>query len=146
MRLPVTCMLFLSIALLGVAQHFSAHAEDGGTSVTKLMGKSSADLSPEAVFELMDGNGDAKVDAEELRVHKMDVFFVRDGDRDTRLSRQELDVISDALYGALDKDGDGQVSGFEFNQSDLTKFESIDADSSGAITLEEFEAYRLEIQ
>ena len=143
MRLPITCTLFISMILFGIALQPAALADDG---VTTLMGKSSAELSPKAVFELMDGNGDAKVDAEELRVHKMDVFFVRDGDRDTHLSREELSAISDALYGALDKDGDGQVSGFEFNQSDLTKFESIDADGNGAITLEEFEAYRVLIK
>lgn len=144
MRFPANCVLFVPVFLLGIALQSAALADED--SVTKLMGKSSAELSPKAVFELIDGNGDAKVDAEELRVHKMDVFFVRDGDRNTHLSREEMGAVSDALYAALDKDGDGQISGFEFNQSDLTKFESIDADKSGAITLEEFEAYRVQIK
>ena len=144
MRLAANCVMFVSMFLSVVGLQSAALADED--SVTKLMGKSSAELSPKAVFELIDGNGDAKVDAEELRVHKMDVFFVRDGDRNTHLSRDELSVVSDALYGALDKDGDGRISGFEFNQSDLTKFESIDADGSGAITLEEFEAYRVQIK
>ena len=102
------------------------------------------DLTPEAIFALMDKDGGGTVTSDELRAYKMGIFFKLDRDRDGELSRGELPGLSDAEFQAMDRDGDGQVSGFEFNQSRVTAIEAMDLDGDSVVTLEEFKSYRSE--
>ncbi len=121
----------------GSALRADSHIDD-------LLGAGAEDLTPDAIFALMDKDGSGTVSGDELRTHKMGVFFKLDRDRDGKLSRAELPGLSDAEFQAMDQDGDGQVSGFEFNQSKVTAIEAMDLDGDGVATFEEFRRYRSE--
>ena len=115
-------------------------------SVIVILGPREGEISAETVFNLIDQNKDGKIDREELRLRRMNVFFVRDVNGDNYLSREEFSSISDELFDTLDTDGDGRISGFEFNQSKIATFEAIDSDGDGVITLDEFRAFRFELK
>ncbi len=143
--MPRACTSLLALALTipvflsspGTELRADDHIDD-------LLGAGTEDLTPEAIFALMDKDGSGTVSGDELRAHKMGVFFKLDRNGDGKLSRDELPGLSDAEFQAMDQDGDGSISGFEFNQSRATAVEAMDLNGDGVVTLEEFKAYRID--
>ena len=138
----LACVIGLWLVPVVMAQEAPVKSD----TVIVILGPQDGELSPETVFDLIDQNKDGKIDREELRLRRMNVFFVRDIDRDNYLSREEFSAISDRLFDAIDTDGDGRISGFEFNQSKIATFEALDTDGNGVITLDEFRAFRFELK
>ena len=133
---------FLAVAVL-IALTVPGIEARADSHIDEILGASGG-LTPEQIFAAMDEDGDGRVTAEELRTHKMGVFFRLDRNRDGVLSRAEVEGLSDAEFDAIDQDGDGSISGFEFNQSKLTAIETMDLSGDGSVTLEEFMTYRRE--
>lgn len=101
---------------------------------------------PKAMFKLLDGNGDGKIDRAEWIENKMAVFFVRDYNRDLKLSRDELPGLNKEAFDAADLNGDGFLSGYEFNQAAFLKFDAVDLDKAGSVTEDEFLAFLTRLQ
>jgi len=98
--------------------------------------------NPEAVFKILDANGDGSISRSELRLRKYSVFFMKDGNRDGKLSSDEVAGLPVATFKSLDTDGNGKISVDEYGDARLLQFESIDANGDGRVTLEELKTIR----
>ncbi len=96
---------------------------------------------PQALFKLLDGDGNGQLSRAEWKENIMAVFFIRDANRDLKLSRDELPGLKPELFDAADLNGDGFLSGYEFNQAEFTQFGTADVDKAGTITEDEFVAF-----
>ncbi len=112
--------------------------------IDDILGAGGKELSMEEIFALMDKDGSGTVTRDELRTHKMGVFFNLDRNGDGVLTPDELPSLTEEEFQSMDADGDGKISGYEFNQSKVTEFETLDLNGDGEITLEEFVSGRPE--
>ena len=96
----------------------------------------------EYIFQLMDLDGDQKIDRSEFATQKMMVFFVRDINRDLKLTATELPVVADSIFKNIDADSDGTVSALEFNQAKVGMFENLDGNADGIINFTELVEFR----
>ncbi len=137
--MPIACFRSL-VLLFAVLIVLSAGAREvlAQGDIDDILGAGDKELSLEAIFALMDKNGDGVVTRDELRTHKMGVFFQLDRNNSGKLSREDLPRLTDAEFVSMDADGDGQISGYEFNQAKVIEFEALDLDGDGKITLKEF--------
>ena len=137
--MPKTCLrnsllVFATlIPLAGAGIEVRAQAD-----IDDILGAGGKELSLEEIFALMDKDNSGTVTRDELRTHKMGVFFNLDRNGDGVLTRDEVPRLTDEEFQAIDADGDGKISGFEFNQSKETEFETLDVNGDGVITLDEF--------
>ncbi|MDJ0937078.1 MAG: EF-hand domain-containing protein [Kiloniellales bacterium] len=137
--MPKTCLrksllvLATLIPLAGAGIEVRAQAD-----IDDILGAHGKELSLEEIFALMDKDNSGTVTRDELRTHKMGVFFNLDRNGDGVLTRDEVPRLTDEEFQAIDADGDGKISGFEFNQSKETEFETLDLNGDGVITLDEF--------
>jgi len=137
--MPKTCLrnsllVFVTlISLAGAGIEVRAQAD-----IDDILGAGGKELSLEEIFALMDKDNSGTVTRDELRTHKMGIFFNLDRNGDGVLTREELPRLTDEEFQAMDADGDGKISGYEFNQSKVTEFETLDVNGDGVITLEEF--------
>lgn len=92
----------------------------------------------QAIFEVLDEDGDGKITREEFLRTKTELFYraLVDVDQDQRLGPDEINVRPEA-FAEADLDGDGKLSGSEFVQARFTQFEAIDADGDQVIRFEE---------
>ena len=96
------------------------------------------DAEVQALFGVLDADGDGVVQRSEYEMHKVEALFGRDRDRDGRLVLDETRA-SPEVFNRLDADGDGQLSGSELVLSPELQFSGADRDGDGALTRAEFE-------
>ena len=141
--MPKTCpknivaTFVILTALLSAGVEVRAQAD-----IDDILGAGGKDLTLEEIFALMDTDKSGTVTRDELRTHKMGVFFQLDRNGDGELTRDEVPGMTDEEFQAIDTDGDGKISGYEFNQSKVTEFDTMDLNGDGVITLEEFTSGR----
>lgn len=95
----------------------------------------------DAIFQLIDENGDGVIDRTEWRLRNMRLLAIRDTDGDGKLSREEVPGIGQDAFDAADTNGDGFLSGLELNQADFMQFDSIDSEGKGAVDIDAFRAF-----
>jgi len=130
-NLVLAFVILTAFASAGIEVRAQADIDD-------ILGAGGKELSLEEIFALMDKDESGTVTRDELRTHKMGIFFNLDRNGDGVLTRDEVPRLTDEEFQAMDADGDGKISGYEFNQSKVTEFETLDVNGDGEITLEEF--------
>jgi Ca2+-binding EF-hand superfamily protein len=91
-------------------------------------------------FDLLDGNGDGRIDREEFQLNKTQIFYrslQRTGE--TSILRLEESRLTPEAFADADMDSDGVLSGSEWIEARFAQFEIYDADSDQAISFEELE-------
>ncbi len=86
-------------------------------------------------FELVDQNGDGRIDEFEYRFASVQLLGLIDVNEDGYIMIDET-VLGAEAFKRLDQDGDGRISDIEFN--DARVFREIDRKGRGYITLEDF--------
>ena len=114
----------------------------GGGAVSKQVAaarpapaKTPAPPDAKARFELLDENGDGRIDRQEFRFKKVRLLNLADANRDGYLTTDETALSSEA-FKQFDRDADGRISQLEFVDARL--FEAVDENHDGLVTYEEF--------
>ncbi len=89
-------------------------------------------------FQIVDRNGDGRLDQFEFRLNSVKLMGLIDANRDGFITRDET-LLSSEQFGLFDFDGDGKISPMEF--VDTRTFRTIDANQQGFITFEEYLAF-----
>jgi hypothetical protein len=121
------------------AQPLASRQSTGDAAVaprvaTKPPVKAPAKLSADKRFELVDENGDGKIDRTEFSFKKVQLLNAGDVNMDGIVTPDESLLTAEA-FARFDQDGDGNISQLEF--VDPRTFDLIDANSDGAISIEE---------
>jgi hypothetical protein len=96
---------------------------------------------PQAIFTILDQNGDGKVSEVEWRLRKLTIFFKKDANSDNFLDSQEIPGMKKALYTRLDSNVDGKISLDEWTDRRAIYFPDVDSNKDGSISFEELKAY-----
>ncbi len=134
------CFLVLFAAGLTGAVELASAQEP--KPFAELLGSRESNERLKAVFSMMDGNHDGRVDGSEYRVHIIAAHNQLDRNRDDQLSRDELPAVGNRAFAAADRDANGRLSAFEFHQAPFVQFQALDGNSDGAVTFQELLAYR----
>ena len=124
-------IIFMLCCVIGFASG-SASADPG--SPADLIGDSKIARDKGAIFNLLDENGDQRVDRAELRVGIIDAFDMLDTNLDNALSRAELPSVMSSEFDRADQNYDGRLSTFEFIDSDFMEFSRFDLNKDGFVT------------
>ncbi len=141
----ITGAMIVAVGTAGIA---SAHGKGYGD-------RSARGPMFEEMFGEMDADGDGRITAEEIEVHRAARFAAVDANGDGKLSVDEMMAARDARRSArmadriarLDADGDGLLSAEEMEaagprRDPAAMLERFDADGDGAVTLEEMQQAR----
>ncbi len=93
--------------------------------------------NPQALFRILDKNGDGKVSGAEFRLRKYAIFVAKDLNEDGIVIPEEVPGVSARVFGIFDADGDGRVTIDEYGDSYLSQFTNIDKNHDGFISLPE---------
>ncbi len=124
-------IIFMLCCVIGFASG-SASADPG--SPADLIGNSNSARDKGAIFDLLDENGDQRVDRAEFRVGIIDAFEMLDTNLDNALSRAELPSVMSSAFDRADHNDDGRLSAFEFIDSAFMKFSRFDLNKDGFVT------------
>ena len=125
--------IFMLCCVIGFASE--AVSADRGSPADLIGGKTSArDRGP--IFDLLDENGDQRVDRAEFRVGIVSVFDMLDRNSDNALSNAELPSIMSFEFNKADHNNNGRLSVFEFIDSEFMKFTTFDQNNDGFVTYE----------
>ncbi|MGI9490959.1 MAG: EF-hand domain-containing protein [Geminicoccaceae bacterium] len=94
----------------------------------------------DALFSLMDTNGDGVIQRTEFNIKSFEIFYIRDRNENMKIEPDEINLSPEA-FAAADTDGDGQLSGVEFYEADFLQFEAADTNNDHKITRQEFEQF-----
>lgn len=108
---------------------------------------------PEAMFDMIDADGDGRITPAELEAHRAARFAEVDADGDGRVTKAELEAHMlekarermaerlDRMFTWMDADGDGALGPAEFAPGTGLKgvMLRLDADGDGAVTRDEVE-------
>ena len=89
-------------------------------------------------FQIIDQNGDGKLDQFEFRLNSVKLLGLIDANKDRFVTRDET-LLSPERFQRFDLDGDGKISPVEF--VDARTFREIDTEKQGFITFEEYLAF-----
>jgi uncharacterized protein (DUF3084 family) len=89
-------------------------------------------------FQIIDRNGDGKLDQFEFRLNSVKLMGLIDANKDGFITRDET-LLSPEQFALFDLDGDGKISSIEF--VDARTFRTIDTKKQGFITFEEYLAF-----
>ncbi len=89
-------------------------------------------------FQVVDRNGDGKLDRFEFRLNSVKLMGLIDDNKDGFITRDET-LLSPEQFALFDLDGDGKISAIEF--VDARTFRTIDTKKQGFITFEEYLAF-----
>jgi hypothetical protein len=89
-------------------------------------------------FQIVDENGDGRLDQFEFRLRSVTLLDLMDADRNGFVTRDET-LLSPERFEVLDLDGDGKISSLEF--VDARVFSEIDTKQQGFVTFEEYLAF-----
>ena len=124
-------IIFMLCCVIGFASG-SASADPG--SPADLIGNSKSARDKGAIFNLLDKNGDQRVDRAEFRVGIIAAFEMLDTNIDNALSQAELPSVMSSEFVRADLNYDGRLSAFEFVDSDFMKFSRFDLNQDGFVT------------
>ncbi len=112
----------------------------------------------EAMFEMMDSNGDGKISADEHAAGAKKMFEKMDADKNGEVTAAEMDAAHDKMAGKaktaerkaemssaekikmVDTNNDGMISAAEHEAGAKMMFDRMDTDHDGYLTKAEFEA------
>ena len=89
-------------------------------------------------FQIIDQNGDGKLDQFEFRLNSVKLLDLIDVNKDGFVTRDET-LLSAEQFQRFDLDGDGKISALEF--VDARTFNELDTKNQGFITFEEYWAF-----
>lgn len=95
----------------------------------------------DALFAVLDADGNGRIDRPEWQTHKMAIFYRRDVNNDIQLSRGELPGLAQDRFSEADFNMNGVLSGYEFNQAAFSQFDKADTDGDGSLSESEFRGY-----
>ncbi len=125
--------IFMLCCFIGFAA--KSTAADRGSAADQI-GKKGAERVIDPVFDLLDENGDLRVDRAEFRVWIVSTYELYDVNKDNALSRSELPTIARSKFDKADHNNDDRLSAFEFSDSDFMKFSRFDLNRDGFVTYE----------
>ena len=125
--------IFMLCCFIGVAAESTAADR---RSVYDRIDKKGAARVIDPIFDLLDENGDLRVDRAEFRVWIVGAFEMYDVNKDNALSRSELPTVSRSQFDKADHSDNDRLSVFEFSDSDFMKFSSFDLNRDGFVTYE----------
>ncbi len=125
--------IFMLCCFIGVAAESTAADR---RSVYDRIDKKGAAQAIDPIFDLLDENGDLRVDRAEFRVWIVGAFEMYDVNKDNALSRSELPTVSRSQFDKADHSNDDRLSAFEFSDSDFMKFSRFDLNRDGFVTYE----------
>ena len=126
-------MIFMLCCVIGFA---SGSASADRRSPADPIGNTKSAREKGPIFELLDENGDQRVDRAEFRVGIVGAFEMLDANLDNALSRAELPSVMSSEFDKADHNNDGRLSAFEFVDSDFAKFTRYDLNKDGFVTYE----------
>lgn len=141
---PAALALLFAVACTFAHPGFAAESKPaaGGSGLDTLGDQAK---TAEALFAVLDENGDGRIDRAEWQTRKMAIFYTRDVDNDFQVSRDEMPRLTRSRFDETDLNKDGFLSGYEFNQAPLSRFDDADEDGDGNITIGEFRGYMAKI-
>jgi Ca2+-binding EF-hand superfamily protein len=96
----------------------------------------------DAMFQMMDSNGDGKISAEEHEAGAKKMFQMMDADKDGKVTASEMDAAHERMTGKsktqANSDAKSGMKGHEMSAND--KIKAVDTNHDGVVTADEHEA------